>query len=220
MKLISYSFSTLLLLGVSQWSLAKVSEQEASQLGKTLTPVGATKQGNKAGTIPAYKGGLAQDKDANPYEDIYAHEAPLFVIDQSNLAQHKQNLTPGQLAMFAKYPKSYKMAIYPSHRTASLSQDVMDNAKKNATQAQLVAGGNGVKQFEGNIPFAIPNSGVEVIWNHITAYKGGNVHVATASNIVETDGSFSTMTISTKFAYPESLPGGRNPKKDKNILFY
>jgi len=220
MKLISYSFSTLLLLGVPQWSLAKVSEQEASQLGKTLTPVGATKQGNKAGTIPAYKGGLAQDKDANPYEDIYAHEAPLFVIDQSNLAQHKQNLTPGQLAMFAKYPKSYKMAIYPSHRTASLSQDVMDNAKKNATQAQLVAGGNGLKQFEGNIPFAIPNSGVEVIWNHITGYKGGNVHVATASNIVEPDGSFSTMTISTKFAYPESLPGGRDPKKDKNILFY
>jgi len=200
--------------------LAKVSEQQASQLGKNLTPIGAIKQGNEAGSIPAYKGGLAQDKQANPYEDIYAHEAPLFVIDQNNLAQHKQHLTPGQLAMFAKYPNSYKMVIYPSHRTANVPKEVLANAKRNATQAQLVAGGNGLKQFDSNIPFAIPNSGVEVIWNHQTRYRGGNSHLSSASVIVEPDGSFTTTKSSTKFAFPASLPGGVHPEKDKNINFY
>jgi hypothetical protein len=38
---------------------AAVSEDEAKQLGKTLTPVGAEMAGNKDGTIPAYTGGLS-----------------------------------------------------------------------------------------------------------------------------------------------------------------
>ncbi len=37
---------------------AAVTAEEAKKLGTTLTPIGAEKAGNKAGTIPAYTGGL------------------------------------------------------------------------------------------------------------------------------------------------------------------
>ena len=39
---------------------AEVSSEEASQLGKTLTPLGAEMAGNAAGTIPAWTGGIAK----------------------------------------------------------------------------------------------------------------------------------------------------------------
>ncbi|HAO74366.1 MAG TPA: DUF1329 domain-containing protein, partial [Pseudomonas sp.] len=50
---------TLSLLASS--AMAAVSQSEAARLGSELTPVGAEKAGNAAGTIPAWTGGLAQD---------------------------------------------------------------------------------------------------------------------------------------------------------------
>ena len=39
-------------------ALAKVSDEEAARLGKELTPVGAERAGNAAGTIPEWTGGI------------------------------------------------------------------------------------------------------------------------------------------------------------------
>ena len=199
---------------------AKVSPLEASELGEKLTWVGAQKSANATGTIPSYSGGLDQDLSADPYEDIYAAEKPLFVITHDNLAQHKKNLSPGQLAMFAKYPDTYKMLIYPTHRTANFPKHVQDKAQKNATTAQLLAGGNGLTHFDETVPFAIPKSGVEVIWNHETRFRGRNIEINSASLPVDRDGSYMTIKTRAKFALPQYLLGGFNPKKDKNILFY
>ena len=43
---------------MSASAVAAVSPDEAAQLGKTLTPTGAEKAGNKDGTIPEWTGGL------------------------------------------------------------------------------------------------------------------------------------------------------------------
>ncbi len=100
--------------------------------------------------------------------DIYANEKPLFVITQKNLAQHKDKLTTGQVAMFDKYPDTYKMPIYKTHRTANYPKSIFAKAKKNATSAELLAGGNGLVHFDETVPFAIPQSGLEVIWKKFT----------------------------------------------------
>ena len=50
------------LAGLSGWAGAAVNEQEAAQLGKDLTPVGAERAGNKDGTIPKWEGGLPKGK--------------------------------------------------------------------------------------------------------------------------------------------------------------
>ncbi len=48
--------ATLAVLSAS--AMAAVSPDEAAQLGKSLTPLGAEKAGNKDGTIPEWTGGL------------------------------------------------------------------------------------------------------------------------------------------------------------------
>jgi len=199
---------------------ASVSKQEASKLGKQLTLVGAQQAANSSGVIPAYTGGLPQDLMADPYKDIYANEKPLFEITQKNLERYKKNLTEGQLAMFAKYPDTYKMLIYPTHRTANFPKYILDKAKKNATTAKLLAGGVGLKNFDETLPFAIPKSGVEIIWNHETRFRGGSAQLNQATIPVERDGSFAPIRLRAQFTPPQYLKDGYDNKKDKNILFY
>ena len=55
--------SLLLSTGLVQ---AQVTAAQAARLGQELTPIGAEKAGNAAGTIPAWDGGLA--RDANAYD--------------------------------------------------------------------------------------------------------------------------------------------------------
>jgi len=71
--------------------------------------------------------------------------------------------------MFKRYPDSYRLPVYETRRSAAMPQHVYDAAARNATQTQLVRGGNGLENFEKAIAFPIPKDGLEVIWNHITA---------------------------------------------------
>ena len=112
MKLMTFTASALAFAMAAGSAYAKVAPAEAAKLGKELTAIGAEKAGNKAGTIPAYTGGLPVDASANPYvNSTIGAEKPLFVIDGTNLDKYKANLSEGQLAMFAKYPDTYKMPI-------------------------------------------------------------------------------------------------------------
>mgnify|MGYP000664831976 CR=1 FL=1 len=213
--------STMLVLSLlSGGAWAKVATQEAQKLGKELTAVGALAQANKAGTIPGYDGGLAQDVDANPFENIYAKEVPLFEITSKNLSQYKENLSNGQLALFGKYPDTYKMPIYKTHRTASFPQAVYQKAKKNAVTATLVDGGNGLKNFDETVPFAIPKSGIEVIWNHISRFRGGAVERNLALMAVQRNANFTPVKLQVQMAPPQYIDGGYDAQADDNVLFY
>ena len=156
--------------------MAAVSPEEAGKLGTTLTPVGAQMAGNADGSIPAWDGGLpatAGTADANGFlADPFAAEAPLFTITAQTAAQYQERLTPGQLALFKRYPDSYRIPVFPSHRSAGLPSDVLAAVKRNATRTQLVAGGNGLENFESAIPFPIPQSGLEAIWRGSTFIGG------------------------------------------------
>ncbi|HCH77674.1 MAG TPA: DUF1329 domain-containing protein, partial [Pseudomonas sp.] len=102
--------------------MAAVSETEAARLGNELTPIGAEKSGNAAGTIPAWTGGLAQDAAAVTPDgfvgDPYASDKPKFTITAQNYEQYKDNLTPGQIAMLKRYPDSYRLPVYETRRSA------------------------------------------------------------------------------------------------------
>jgi hypothetical protein len=109
----------LLMLGLlmSLPALAKVSPEEAAKLGTSLTPMGAEKAGNQAGTIPAWDGGLPRKdyaRGANPYAD----DKPLYVISNANLKQYSKLLTEGQKMLFKTFPE-YTMPVYPTRRSAS-----------------------------------------------------------------------------------------------------
>ncbi|EWH11000.1 hypothetical protein DS2_05510 [Catenovulum agarivorans DS-2] len=158
---------------------AKVSEQEAKQLGTSLTPIGAEKSANKDGSIPAWTGGITQAPAGysvgDHHPDPFSQDTVKFVITSANYQQYADSLTPGQVALFKAYPESFKMPVYQTRRSASLPQFVYDATVKNATTAQLVSDGEGVENAIIGVPFPIPKNGLEAIWNHILRYRGEGV---------------------------------------------
>lgn len=204
--------------------MAAVSPQEADQLGTTLTPLGAQKEGNVDGSIPAWTGGLkpgAAPVDANGFlGDPFADEKPIFVITAANAEQYKDKLTPGQLAMFKRYASSYKIPVYPSHRTASAPQAVYDTVKKSAVTTELVDDGNGLANFAETryVPFPLPKSGVEVYWNHTNRYRGGNSIRQAAQAAPQTDGSYTIVEYEDELSYPQ-LMDGITASQAENLLY-
>ena len=203
---------------------AKVSPEEAEKLGTTLTPLGAEMAGNAAGTIPAWTGGLTSSNtkksaDSGRPENPFPDDKPLFVITKDNMDEYKDNLSPGQMAMFKKYP-TYKMPVYETRRTAAYSQELYDIVKKNATNAELIEGGLGLKNFDTTIPFPIPQNATEVIWNHITRFRGGTGRRFITAIPVQADGSYVPIKMNERLAWPEFLTTGRDADKDDNVLFY
>jgi hypothetical protein len=151
--------------------------EEIARLGRDLTPVGAEKAGNKDNSIPAWDGGLTKPPAGfdvkKGYADPFAAEAPLFTITAANAEQYKDKLSVGQLAMLKKYP-TFKMIVYPSHRTAAYPASVTEDIKKFAGTAALAANGNGVvNSGSSTVPFPIPTKGEEVLWNDSLRWRGG-----------------------------------------------
>jgi hypothetical protein len=148
--------------------------EEAARLKTELTPLGAEKAGSKDGTIPAWTGGMTKaipgDKPGGRRGDPFKDEKPLFSITARNADQHADKLTDGTKAMLKKYPESFRVDVYKTHRTAAAPQWVYDNTARNAVNGKLV---NGVpKGVYGGIPFPVPKTGEEVMWNHILRWNG------------------------------------------------
>ncbi|WP_442962904.1 DUF1329 domain-containing protein [Pseudomonas sp. PA-1-3F] len=157
-------------------TLSAVTPEKANQLGGILTPIGAEKAADTALGIPEWQGGLAKSAGAVDSKgflaDPFANEKPLFVITAATVDRYKEHLTPGQQALFKRYPDTYKMPVYPTHRTVNFPSQWLEMTRANATKVKLVEGGNGLESYAGGVPFPVPENGQEVIWNHLTSYKG------------------------------------------------
>ncbi|WP_172147795.1 MULTISPECIES: DUF1329 domain-containing protein [Pseudomonas] len=212
---------TLSLLACSV--MAAVSPDEAAKLGTTLTPVGAEMAGNADGSIPAWTGGLPKNAgtaDAAGFlSDPFPNEQPLFTITAANAEQYKDKLTPGQQAMFKRYPQSYKIPVYPTHRSAAMPDFVYEATKRNAASTRMVEGGNGLENFEQANPFPIPKDGLEAIWNHITRYRGGSVKRLVTQATPQANGSYSLVYFQDEFTFRGALEGV-DTSKESNVLFY
>ena len=220
--------SSLLKAGVLGMSLlatsvmAAVSADEAAKLGTTLTPMGAEKAGNADGSIGPWEplSKTAGSVDARGFlSDPYGSEKPLFTITAANADQYKDKLAPGQLAMLKRYPDTYKLPVYKTHRGATVPDAVYADIKSNATQTTLVEGGNGLNNFRGAIPFPIPKSGVEVIWNHITRYRGGSVSRLVTQATPQQNGSYSLVYFNDQFVFRDKMKD-YDPNNPGNVLFY
>ena len=206
----------LALAGANSW--AAVSEQEAAALGNQLTPTGAERAGNSDGTIPTWEGGLPSTQDR--YADPFAGEQPLFTITAGNLDQYADKLSPGQIAMFKRYPDSFQMPVYPSHRTHALPDAIYDVAQWNARHTELNDGGNGLTIFREAMAFPIPQNGLEVIWNHITRYRGGSLERTYVQVPVQANGDFTPVKIEEKLSWPEHLSDDPDANQTANMLAF
>jgi len=202
---------------------AAVSAAEADKLGTTLTPIGAEKAGNAAGTIPAWDGGNtkvpAGFKTGGHYPDPFADDKPLFTIDAATAEKYKDNLAPGQLALFKRYP-GWKMKVYPTHRSAAYPAGLYAETKANATKVKLVSGGNGLEGTNGGVPFPIPQSGLEVIWNHLTVYKGDTYATSWAQAPVTASGDYNLVQFDYEYDFVYSNQKKTPAQREPNLLFY
>lgn len=219
MKKIMLTAGVMALSLVSAGVNAAVSQEEAARLGQDLTPLGAERAGNADGTIPEWTGGYSRPgEDVNRPQNPFPDDRPLFTITRENLNEHRDRLSPGQIAMFERYD-TYRMHVYETRRTAAYPQEIYDIVRRNAENARLVEGGSGLTGFEGYVPFPIPNSGLEVIWNHLTRYRGGAVQRTVGQFPVQANGRYEMVRLREQLVWPEHLEGGRT-SDDDNILFY
>ncbi|WP_211336947.1 DUF1329 domain-containing protein [Marinicella litoralis] len=182
---------------------AKVSTEQAARLGQDLTPFGAIKKGDEPAGIPAW-----QDvKTTDPSEQV------LFTITHDNYLQHEKHLTAGQIALFQTHPETFKMSIYPSHRTFAAPDWVYNNSKNNAITAELNPQKTGILNATGGIPFPIPQSALEVYFNHVARWRGVQlINHASDANVAE-DGSFQLSSRESLIRYDYYLNDNPNPNR-------
>jgi hypothetical protein len=194
---------------------AAVPAEEAARLGRDLTPQGGETAGNEDGSIPAWSGGLTSAPDCyqgegHRYCDPFADEKALFSITGENLDAYRSALSQGQQAMLERYP-SYRIDVYRSHRTAATPDFVNAATRRNALEAELISNGEGIAGAAIGIPFPIPKSGVEPLWNHKLRYRGIGGRRYNNQFPVMPDGSYMAAKLreDVRFEYsqPDTTPG-------------
>jgi hypothetical protein len=207
---------------------AEVTAQQAARLGGELTPMGGEKAGNAAGTIPAWNGGITTPaqagapnfKSGGHHPDPYANDKPLYKVDASNMTRYAASLTAGHKALLNAYKGSYFLNVYPSHRSAAFPKRIYDATRANATSAKLTGGGTGVTGAIVGVPFPIPSSGVEVIWNHILRYRAEIAERVIGQAAVTRNGTYNLVKFHDETMVGYSLPGATEAALDNVVLFF
>lgn len=206
---------------LSTTAVAQVSPQDVAKLGTTLTPLGGEKAANADGSIPAWDGGLTKApagwKPGTHYANPFAGEKPLFTINAQNAAQYADKLSDGHKAMLKTYP-SFRIPVYTTHRTAAAPQRISDATKKIATTAKLAAGGNGVTGALAGIPFPMPKSGIEVIWNHLLRYRAEIASRTVAQAAPTRGGQYTLVQFEEETMFVYHLPGTTEASMKNRLL--
>ena len=112
------------------------------------------------------------------------------------------------------------MNIYQTRRSASYPEHVYQAVKDNATRSELVEGGNGIKQAAVGIPFPVPATGLEAIWNHTLRYRGESVSRSGGQAAPTASGSYTYVGLNETLLLPYNVKGASAEELEKtNILF-
>ncbi|MDZ3822549.1 MAG: DUF1329 domain-containing protein [Pseudoxanthomonas sp.] len=201
--------------------VAAVPQSEADRLGRDLTPMGAEMAGN-GGAIPAWEGGVRSAPSGYSFgefhPDPFADDQIQFTITRDNLADHAEQLSVGQRAMFERY-ETFRMNVYPTRRSAAFPERIYEMTRRNATTARLVSNGDGVADAAEGVPFPIPANGNEVIWNHKLKFKGVSSMRYNNQAPVTSGGSYNLVRLREDFYAPYFIEG-RTIADINNILLY
>ncbi|BAI75276.1 hypothetical protein AZL_b06130 (plasmid) [Azospirillum sp. B510] len=210
---------------------AAVTAEEAKALGATLTEFGAEKTGNADGSIPPYSAEaakIAPPSGSDPAKGVlpnpFADDKPLFTITQQNMAQYAKSLDEGAQTLLKRWP-DFKINVYKTRRTTTYPDWVLKNTVANATRASLVnVGGDGVQGAYGGIPFPIPKSGLEVLWNHLLSWQPLATELTVDGYMVDGAGMVTELNVSntyfeTQYYNPDktALEGAYNMMKASTI---
>jgi hypothetical protein len=173
--------------------------------------MGAQRQGNADGTIPPWTGGMTAPPPAyrpGQHEaDPFAGDAVLFTVTADNMHNYQALLSPGQQALLAAYPDSWRLNVYPTRRTASYPGWVYDAVADNARSASLdEAAFSGPRGARISSPFPIPASGEQVVWNHNLRWRGIRSQRALARAAVTRTGRYTLLLGDSDIGFPYGAP--------------
>ncbi|WP_237881918.1 DUF1329 domain-containing protein [Pseudomonas sp. PGPR40] len=199
-------------LMVALAALAAIGTVQAAQkdpalLGTNLTPLGGEVAASADGVIPAWtppgpQGGSWSYGQVRGQSWKFKNDKPLFSIDSGNVSQYAKKLSPGQVELFKKVP-GYRMDVYPTRRSCGAPDFVADNTRKNVGFASLDADGVVLKDAHvPGIPFPLPTTGAEVMWNMKMRYRGVGFDMSkNASGISPRRGSDDWLRTSTDWFF-------------------
>ncbi len=213
------SLFTLIALNVH----AAVKPSEAARLGADLTPLGAETAGNADGTIPAWNGGIltppAGYKVGDHHPDPFAADKPLYTVTPSNLGQYESKLTAGSVSLLKAYA-DYKLIVYPTRRSANAPQRIYDATKANAITGTLANNGNSFENALTGIPFPLPASGLEVMWNHLARYRGVSASRHIAQAAPTRSGSYTLVQFEDEFLFNYARPDVTAAQLENILVYY
>jgi hypothetical protein len=153
------------------------------------------------------------------HPDPYVEDKILFTITAANMDQYIDKISEGHKAMLKTYG-SFKMKVYPTRRSASSPQRIYDMTRKVAATAEVVDGGNGVKGCINGIPFPVPKSGLEAIWNHLLRYRGNIVGRQMAQAMPTRGGTYTLVQFADEANFIYSHEGMTEEKLKNKLLFF
>ncbi|WP_221799598.1 DUF1329 domain-containing protein [Oceanobacter mangrovi] len=145
-------------------------QQQADRLTTDLTPVGAERAASVTG-IPPWRGGVRLPPPGFSGEliDPYEAESQLITIDRNNMAAFIGQLSAG-LGRLLVDGRRY-IRVFPTHRSAAAPDRIYEQAYRNLLRAEKNLGG-GILYTAGAIPFPIPQSAEDVLWNQWLSWRG------------------------------------------------
>ncbi|MHC8380906.1 DUF1329 domain-containing protein [Pseudomonas sp. LB3P14] len=197
----------------SACSAQAATSADLARLGNELTPFGAEKAGNASGSIPAWNGGLTQAPAGwKPgHGDPYGTDKPLYSINGKNLAQYQAQLPPGQVELIKTYP-GYRLDVYPTHRSCSFPTEIAQRTKAFAAQSKIGSDGWNLEQAAGAaIPFPVPQSGIEVMWNYKLRYMAKGRRAQVSMLLREKSGELSELKQWASEYYPYNDAAVKSP---------
>ncbi len=223
------SFALILLAALAcDQARAAVTPEQAEHLGRDLTAIGAEKGANQEGTIPAWEGGEAPLPgwtwgQARWRFSRFKDEQPLFSIDASSVDRYAAHLTEAQITAL-KTVSGYRMDIYPSHRTCNIDPGYAERTRQNATEARIGADGWSLEHARtGAVPFPIPQSGVQAMYNARMRPQGIGYRIANGATMISPrPGSreFTSYGWSFEMFLPSGSAGKASVESDGAVDFY
>nr|WP_256578009.1 DUF1329 domain-containing protein [Pseudomonas sp. Irchel s3h17] len=123
--------------------------------------------------------------------------------------------------MFQRYPDTYKIPVYKTQRTASSPQDIYAAVKSSALNTVAVKDGYGLQNFEKShyTAFPIPKSGLEVVLNHLTRYRGTSFMQNLVQVTSQVNGSYTLVNVQQSVGFPWQMKD-TDSQQSANVLFY
>lgn len=140
-----------------------------------LTPLAAIPAGNGS-DIPPWRGGVRMPPPTAVMgaERVAAYQSdqPIIRINGNNWQQYSQYLATGLQSLFQQNPDSFEISVYPTRRSAAAPDAVYDAVYRNAVRVQIERGHMYGKFALGGIIFPIAQTGQELVWNHLSRWRG------------------------------------------------